>query len=99
MIENIATKIKYAAKALMILGVFGSFGLFVVVLMEVSLLMGILSLLCGIVSTWILSCLVYGFGELVESSRTRANVCASVCTKKLSANESSENIQGESDRN
>ena len=60
MFENIATKIKYAAKALMILGVFGSFGLFVVVLMEVSLLMGILSLLCGIVSTWILSCLVYG---------------------------------------
>ncbi len=77
--ENIATKIKLAAKVLMILGVFGSFGAFVVVLMEVSLPFGILTLILGIALTWILSCLVYGFGELVESAHIFANAYVKSC--------------------
>lgn len=90
MFENIAAKIRFAAKLLIVLGMFGSFGLFVVILTEVSFPMGIISLVCGIASTWIISCLVYGFGELVESSR--------ICAQRLSAIQPPEIIQDESRR-
>ncbi len=95
MFENIATKIKLAAKVLMILGVFGSFGAFVVVLMEVSLPFGILTLILGIALTWILSCLVYGFGELVESAHIFANAYAKNCVSA----QPSESRQSESCHN
>ena len=93
--ENIVTKIKLAAKVLMILGVFGSFGAFVVVLMKVSLPFGIFSLIFGIILTWILSCLVYGFGERVESARIFANAYAKSCNSA----QPSESRRNESCRN
>ncbi len=77
MFLNIEGKIKFAAKLLIIIGAFGSFGLFVVLLVTVGAVMGIIALVCGVALTWIISCIVYGFGELIENTRACAKMSGS----------------------
>ena len=69
MFENIGGKIKTLAVVFAVLGIIGSI-VGGILLIDVTLdVLGITVILVGIVFSWICSCFIYGFGELIETAQ------------------------------
>lgn len=67
MFDNISDKMKSAATALAILGIIGSIIVGIVMIAE-SLLVGLLVIIVGSLSSWVSSFTLYGFGQLIENT-------------------------------
>lgn len=68
MFRNVGKKIKIAAEIIGGLGI-GLSAVYCVVLSELDALMRLLVFIVGAFSSWMSACALYGFGELVETSR------------------------------
>ena len=68
MYDNIGGKIKTLAMVQCFIGAVISIIIGFVLIMEKAALLGLLVMVMGVVCSWILSFLIYGFGELVENT-------------------------------
>ena len=71
MFENVGTKLKVLANIIAILGIIGSIvcGLYLV---KESVLIGILTMVCGSIGSWVTALIIYGIGEAADNSRGSA---------------------------
>jgi hypothetical protein len=73
MFDNIGEKIKKLAVVLTVLGIIGSI-IFAIILWANELIgAGFLALFVGILSSWVGSFLLYGFGELIDNTKEMSN--------------------------
>ena len=91
MFENIGKKIKMLAYVFLIGGIIVSFGWAANAVIVLSALdAAVLIFFGGIIATWISSCFVYGFGELIERTANmdeKLTVCEFACDQFLSEQE------------
>lgn len=89
MFDNISDKMKSAATALAILGIIGSIIIGSVMIAE-SLLVGLLVIIVGSLSSWVSSFTLYGFGQLIENTDAISSEMESIkrTTSEYAANAS-----------
>lgn len=69
MFKNIGGKIKTLAEILAMLGMIGSIILGIIELMAgENVLIGFLIFIIGSIASWLSSCFIYGFGQLIENT-------------------------------
>ena len=68
MFNNIGEKLKGIASFVLVAGIIGSVVWGLIILSERKYLEGILIIICGSLSSWISSCVIYGIGDI--ASRT-----------------------------
>ena len=78
MFNNIGEKLKGIARFTLVAGIIGSVALGLIVFSERKSLEGILIIICGSISSWISSCVIYGIGEIASCTSETYSVSKSI---------------------
>ena len=78
MFYNIEKKIKVLAGVITILGIISSVVTGIILFGEKNIIMGLLTIVMGILFSWIGSFVLYGFGEIIETTKSIAKISSEI---------------------